>query len=184
MPGILIAALLASAVGIGGTLLANWLNRDLLRITEAANDQLRRRLGKRSPLPMRELILESGVPEVFVLRAERLLAGIGEELDVDPRLLRWDDRLDDLLRIQRNDLNTVTLNQWERAGLKEYIDVFSYGLMDKIDELSERSEWEKWYAGLPDPPGNEEEWVDLLMSMNVRELLNVFAPVVRKRERK
>jgi hypothetical protein len=169
--------LLALSVGAGALLLANRLNRGTIRIERAAQARVRERLAQRVPRPTLDLLRDASLPVDLHSTATALVTRAGLVLGVDPCLLRAEDRLGEILRVDAEELPSIQPDEWRRAGLPMRVTVHSYDLMHLVETFSNRSKWKARWASIPGPPRNEEQWIDRILAMTVGEFLNFFAPL-------
>jgi hypothetical protein len=70
---------------------------------------------------------------------------------------------------------------WRALGLSaDYIEPGVYELWEELLGICGKKTWSRYRQSLPRPPRNEDEGVDFLMGMTVAEVVEVFAPLVRK----
>lgn len=170
-----IAGMMGVAVGVAR--LAEWLNRGQTRIIHAAEAEVRRRLDHREHVAPESILEASGIPADLAGPAMDLLRGLSQVIGIDPGRLRPDDVLGDLLRVGRNDLPEVSARDWEKAEFHEFVEVHSYDIMYLVEQHSDWKRWRENYNQMANPPRNEEEWIDLIMSMTMSEFLSTFAPM-------
>lgn len=140
---------------------------------------MQERLAARTPAELGSLLTDAGTSQSFRSAATVLATRLGAVLEIDPKLLRANDQLGDLLRIHSDELPFVTSQEWAESGLEGSVVVCSYDIMHIVETQSDKAKWRAKWASLPAPPRNEEAWIDLILSMSVGEFLSFFAEIAK-----
>lgn len=149
------------------------------RIERLGRDRMRARLARRTPAEIASLLSDARTPLGTQPAAFGLATHLGEVLGVDPRMLRANDRLDDILRVRSDEVPEVSGREWTASGLKGSIVVCSYDIMHLVETSADQTKWRAKWASLGTPPRNEEAWIDIILSMSVGEFLNFFGEIAK-----
>lgn len=132
----------------------------------------------RSELQKRALASESGSVEYFLKNtctiqehefgARILLSELSDMLKVNPQKIAQNYTLNDLL---------VFINTEERD---KSIDPFSYELVERVANQSDKELWEQRWRNTPGLPSNEDALVEFISKMTVCEFLRFFSPLIKK----
>lgn len=179
--GAVALSVIAIGVGIAAFLLPTRMNRIATKITRAAKRRVRERLADRSPASIDDILDGSLVKSSSRGDAVDLLARVGAVLGVDPAVLRADDRLGALLEVRAEEMPSITSSEWRSAGLHGRVVVHIYDIVHIISRYSDRRRWNEKWRSLEDPPESEEESIDLILAMTIRDFLEFFAPLAKKR---
>jgi hypothetical protein len=152
------------------------MNNGIQQILRSAEAQVRQRLQTRPLLPAEAILLECQIKEETREPASKLLDQLGAVLGVEPGHLRPADRLGEILRVRKEELEPSPPEAaWRKAGLGTFVEVFSYEVMHTLERLSTQRGWSTKQRELEPRPGNEEEWLDRIMAMTLCEFLSFFA---------
>lgn len=169
-------------VGISVAALANYLNRHFIKIIKKANDCVCQRLLTREPMSQ-ELFFDSvSLSEEELLKAKWLLKKIAMQLPrCNIELLYPDDKLEELLKVRREELRDVSEIDWRKARIKEnYIMVFDDDIFDMLGKLVNERLLET-SKGLSHLPESEKEWYQFILEKRLIELVIFLASFVRKK---
>jgi len=156
------------------------MNKGIRQIGRSAKECVRQRLVLRSETSVETILSECGVQQGREAAASRLLVGLGDIIDIEPGRLRPNDRLGELLRVSKEELGPgLSIGDWERAGLKNFIEVFSYDIIYLVEKLSTRAGWNKMWGELNPRPRNEEESINKIMGMTLCEFLLFFSEAMK-----
>jgi len=157
----------------------NWLNSTVSRIDKAAKERVRQRLAQRTEVAIPDLLEQAAVPSGLRDVATNLAIQLGRILGSEAGVLRADDRLDVLLRVDAQELPSISADEWGEARLKQRLIVHSYDIMHLVETFSDGDKWKQKWTTLAIRPQSEEQWIDLILVMTVGEFLNFFAPLAR-----
>lgn len=160
--------------------MVNWTSRGINQIYHAAEERVRQRLNVRDPIPASQILADSGLDSSLIREGTTLINNLAKLLGVDAARLRADDRLEDLVRVNAQELTSVSPDSWRRAGLRGFIVVHVYDIMHMVETFSDYHKWKEKWASLLNPPRNEEQWIDLILDMTVSEFVNFFAPLAKR----
>lgn len=135
------------------------------KVLDAARARVRDRLLTRPEAPL-------AVHDPSAAASAVALAGI---LGVKIEHLRLDDRLQDILRVHRDDLPADVRAMMGKLGLREVIDPFAFDLLDLVERRFREQRARAQRLAFHPIPKNEEEWIDRILSMTVNELLTAIA---------
>lgn len=149
----------------------------LKRILEKAKVGARTRLASRSVNPLEQLLGAAQLEGDRAAAGTTLLRELGIVLGADPRLLRADDILQDLLRVNLSQLalDANEARAWSRHDLRNQIEPFAYELMALLERLATKDGWRSQWRTLQPRPRSEDEWLDRIMRMNVAEFIAFFS---------
>ncbi len=152
------------------------MNKDIRQIVHSAEECVRQRLAMRPVTSVETILSECGVQPGRKAAALRLLVGLEEVIGIEPGHLMPSDRLGDLMRVRKEELGPeLSLRSWEKAGLKDFIEAFSYDIMHLVERLSTRAGWKRKWKELSPRPRNEEGWLNMIMAMTLCEFLLFFS---------
>lgn len=154
-------------------------NRDLRSTIVLAEARARERIALRAPWTIEEVVRACELSQALNRRGALLLSGLAEIVEVNPGAFRPDDRLGDLLRVNRNELDIEAAQILSRDGIGKYVEVFGYRIVDLIQKLSVPSRWGKQMGNLASVPRSEDEWIDMIMEMSICEFLQFFSPALQ-----
>jgi hypothetical protein len=156
------------------------MNKGIREIGRSAKECVRQRLVLRPVTSIETILSECGVQSGREAAASRLFVGLGDVIGVEPGRLRPNDRMGELLRVRKEELGPgLSIRAWEKAGLKDFIEVFSYDIMYLVEKLSTRAGWNKKWGEFNPRPRNEEESIDRIMEMTLCEFLLFFSEAMK-----
>ena len=85
-----------------------------------------------------------------------------------------------VLQVELSEFNSSYTKTWEKSGLKKYIKVYGYDVFTFFETHTSSEKWSEGWRTLENPPKTEDEWIDFIESMSVCELLNFFAPMLKR----
>ena len=96
-------------------------------------------------------------------------------MGVTPEVLRPDDKLCDLLRVNKVDLDSDSQEKWAKEKIGDYI----HASVDDIDWILIKQmnldKWKSKWLELPEKePHNDEERIELFLSMTLKEIIETF----------
>ena len=173
---IFIVLAMVSVIGIVSVILPKYLNRHIIQINKKAKEYVRNRLQKRENYSLDNFFNELIITEESRSRAIIVLQKIASEMGVTVERLRPDDRLCDLLKVQQNELEIVDQETWKKAKLQEGFIVFIYEIMQVLEDSYNKKDWENKWLQIPKDrrPHNDEDWVDFILPMTLKELIVFF----------
>lgn len=177
MPSWLWVILLVISIGAITSVVSSYLNRHVRSVETAARIHVRKRLLSREPITLNNFLAQSSIPNEFQPGAVLLLSRFAAVLGVAVEFLQPAETLRDLLRVTQQDLAFDAL-EWEKTGLSDHIDVFIYDIFEALQSTCDAIKWKQRRLDLPHPPQSEEEWIEFLLPLQLRELLQFFAPLV------
>jgi HAMP domain-containing protein len=174
------AALAAIGVIAGGSaIMAEWSNRPLRRLLDAAAEIMRRRINARPRAELATIATAAGVSPSNQGGAFELLRIVAGVLTVDPGKLRAEDRIAALLRVERADLPDVAGTTWDDAGLPGFVTPLAYELWQAILDALDPVRWRE-HAARSQDYRSEEEAVSALLSRSISEMLHEYGPLLTR----
>jgi hypothetical protein len=86
--------------------------------------------------------------------------------------------LHELCRVSAAELPDVPSDDWETSGYsKQMVEIGGYDIMYLAETQTSKSAWKTYWESLDPRPRNEEQWIDVFMSMRVDEFLRFTAGV-------
>lgn len=162
------------SIGVLGYFLANYLNKDIRNIKLKAEKHVCGRLLERQSvvLDFKELNLSEEKAE----KAIKILTDIANIIGVmDIKLFRFNESLKDILRVEFNELDDISLNAWNKAGLENHIEVYSYEIMNYINKIVNKNNSEKILKEISCSNDNtEDEIIDALFSLKLSVFLKII----------
>ncbi|GAC1480171.1 MAG: hypothetical protein NVS1B4_25220 [Gemmatimonadaceae bacterium] len=142
------------------------------RLLNSAAALVRERLRHRPPMPISDVGADASVG---VTRASRdaLIEGLASAIGVEARCLRLDDRLQDILRVHRDELPPDHQKLMTKIGLHDFIDPLAFDLLAFVERRignnqSRLARFKPW-------PKNEGQWIDRILRMTVADLVDALA---------
>ena len=164
-----------ATVGIAMSWFATRLNRHTIDNREKAKEVIRKRLGAHTYLDVDSFVGNLQIPKEEASHARTLLLEIARLLGVNVASLTRDGILVDLLRVRSIEI----VSNHPQENLPEFIEPFTYDLIHILEKSSDKARWEERWRSLPNPPCNEEELADFIMSMDMGKLITFFAPLMK-----
>lgn len=143
------------------------------RATRAAKELVRARLAARAP-SLADIMLHADDPlSSCEERWRDALARLADAIGVDVTQLPFDERLVDLLTVSPEELEEAHRNAlWPNGGARRY-DPFAYDVFYVVERLPRAREVFEGRGSSGDKK-NEEEWIDAIMEMSVRDVIQRF----------
>ena len=148
-------------------------------LTAFADEHVRERVLRLPPRAVRELLTDCGIQDKLLSESvERLVHALADETRMDWVRVSGETRLRDLLFVGKEVVPPSLYKSWRRSRFGDYMECFPYSIMHVVETLSAKSKWRSAWAALPEPPKNEEEWLNLIMAMTWCEFLRFFGELV------
>lgn len=175
---IIFLILMLFGIGLIGTCLVSYLNRHIDRIEKAAEIFVRNRLLNRGAIS-NDFFYSAKLSPEDTIKARWLIGEIANIAGIDDKLFRPEDKLCDIFRVYRKELN-ISDEEWKKAKIDEwdYIEVFVEGIMSFL-EL--RTDIDRWQGSLeiPHMPINEDQWDDLFLNEKLIDIIKVISPLLK-----
>jgi hypothetical protein len=95
-------------------------------------------------------------------------------IGVDVKYLRAEDSLRDILVVRAGELPVGTRKLLEKAGLVDAVNPFAFDLIDFVERRIGQEQSRLQHRAFSPLPKSEEEWVERLEGMTVRELVEAL----------
>lgn len=141
------------------------------RLIAAAEQVVRTRLRQRSPAAPVSTVSRGGASS----EGEAVTQWFASMIGVGTEHLRDDDRLGDILRVQRSELPEDVRPLLEKFGLGDFVSVYGFEILDHVEDRTAKDRSIIARAPFVPLPRSEDEWMDRIMSMTVGELLTALA---------
>jgi len=164
-------------------------NKSLNQAEKKAGEHVRNRVSQRERIHVEDFIDSLNIRDVHLrLEAKTLIENIAKVINVNPGLLRPNDRLVELVRVYPSDLGAEGQKAWKKAKrmLREHLDVGIYGISDEIEQFTDLEALDNNLIKLPEDkrPKSEEEWIELILPMTLEEVIRFFGERTREEPRK
>ena len=163
------------------TYVTNRLNKDSQDLIETAESIVMTKLANRDVISAQKVVQQCSIPNDLQANAVAILNGLAKILRQGVNKLHADDLLSDVLQVKRSEFGSSYAKVWEKSGLKKHISVYSDDVFTFFETHTNAEKWSETWSSLESPPRNEDEWIDLIESMSVCDLLNYFAPMFEKK---
>lgn len=159
-------------------------NGGTVDIDEAASTAEKIVLGRvsdREPLELQTLVSECEISGPGKNVALCILERFQELTEFPVGRLRPADKLGEVFRVSREDLNRIGIIAVQRftlwpvgEPLGPFFIAFGYEIVEAAGDCTTRRGWKRQRLALPKPPRNEAEWVETSLEMTLREFLQFF----------
>lgn len=174
--GLLGALVLLVVVGVLAERLATLMNRPSRKVERHARQVVSERLSRREMMSVADLVsglaVHTGARPAVTVALERLAGAIG----ISPGRLRADDVVRDIVRVRRTELPQRLQLEWAKTDLGEFLDVRIYEVLHALEQTVGRGEWSRALQRVPEGkrPRSEEEWIELILPLTLREVVVLF----------
>ena len=154
-------------------------NKEATDVVKYAKQRIRDRLGEREAISAPSLLDQCQLDTTSALGAEVLLYRLCAALEIGPGTLRPSDKFAEVFSVAHSDLGGKAIAVLTRYGYPDPIEPFCYDILHVVDTTSTKAKWEERRATMTSPPTNEDEWLDLIMAMSLKEFLRFFGPMAK-----
>jgi hypothetical protein len=170
--------LIAISVSIAITLIIEIRSRDRFKIEELAKRIIVERLEKRESVSLDMLLQMVDIPNNHLENGKIIIESIGGIIGISPEKLRLEDKLEAILRVNKNEVGIDCQSKWEKTistdDLVFYIDDIFTFFEKNIDDAN----WPELYLHSNLKPQNEGEWLDIIGAMSIKELILTWGPAL------
>ena len=142
------------------------------RLIAAAEEYLQAKLGQRSKKP---LVNSIDADVRLHARLETEAKAFGSIIGIDPDHFRPDDRLGEILRVDRGDLPADVQSLLSRFGLRDHIIVGGARLLEHVESRTRSDRAILNQPPFVPTPRSEDEWMDRIMGMTIQQFLVVLS---------
>ena len=163
--------------GLGNVLVGGRIEMrsDRSALIDREEEIVRGRLAAHERMSIEDILSASGIPVSRRQRARHVLVRLASILGVEPELLRPTEKLRDVCRVTRGSIPSMSDSEWRHANVGEQVEVFGYDILDAMERISSKGHWKNAWKSLELPPQDEEQWINLIMEMDLNEFLRFFS---------
>jgi hypothetical protein len=107
-----------------------------------------------------------------------LLGALARALGVPPGLLRPNDLLEALFDLALDGRPLVPIEEWAAFDPPNGVDPLPAVLLDELRRVTAPSAWTEMAATITPPPGNDSQWLNVMLGLRVDEWVRTYAPAV------
>lgn|GEM_PF-4422129 len=168
---ILFVFLILAVVAIFGVWLANFLNRDIKCLIAQAEKIAKNRLHENESCSIDDFLKKEFSTETSPQNIKLGLQVLLEIFELGSQVrFKSSDSMGELFRVYREELQDVD-SAWKKAGLEEYIEVFSDELLDKTSQSLGKDHFLKFLMKLGVEESERDAQKDVLMGLSVKGYL-------------
>jgi len=180
MMGIAVIVAVLILLATGTVFYVNYRNRPLRSIGSRSEEIIRLRFTQRDRLQVDNLLDRAGLHGRLRPRAKKLVERLSAAIEVDPGLIRLEDRVSDLVAVNKDELGPEHLKLWDEEGLDERVGdtvyLFAQDVFEVLMKTYRRPEWKALWAHVPEDkrPRKEGDWLALIKDRSIRDLIDLF----------
>ena len=175
---IVVVVFLLFVFGFIVSIVVEYFNRHFFNIEKAAKLLVREKLTKRDNLELNNLLTNNNIPEELLDKAKQLLFYVSSVIGIQAGQFRLSDKIYEILRVYKYELDEVNQSKWYRAALDEYIEVYGQDIFEILEKQTDPEKWNDRWEEMEEKPQNEEEWISLITTMNIKDFVIFFAPLL------
>jgi len=157
---IFVVILTVAGIGVFVTLVGRMTNRSQRRRLTSAQALIKERLKAREELS-RDRLLKPLASEDQKRFMWAVMEGVAGLLGVEPGRLRSEECLDDILTVQQNDA--------------QHVSVLTDEALTVVEKQLDRKRWTSVQQEMNPPPDSEDDWTDALFKLPLRDLAGLMA---------
>jgi hypothetical protein len=144
-----------------------------------SGEHVLKRLSQRERVSIEKFIDRLNIQDVHLrLEAKTLVENIAKVIEVNPELLRPDDKIIELIRVRFEDLDEKGQRAWKKSKrlLGDHLDVGIYGISEEIEQFTDSEAMENNLVKLREDkrPKSEDEWIEFILPMTLEEIISFF----------
>lgn len=171
---IIISFILLGVIGIASYKVTQYLNSDISKLILKAEYVCRERLLNREKVSVEDFFSEHRSGGKLPHNCKELIETLSTVFQLENEFpFSLEERLGDIFRVSKSELKDVN-KAWNKAGLVEYLEVYSDTLIEKTRQCIGSENFQKSLHSLGNP-SSEDEIKDVLMEMTVAQYLITFS---------